>query len=273
MLALSMRQQLYQSQSSIPEEGGSPPVSASVFTRSSPVLRPKLFLQTSLLQPPPLSPQNSETALSLGLATNLPHCRNAYSNALGDSSPLSSTSCSAPCSPHAQFSPSSSPVPSASSFAVPYSLPIGTRPILRNSPLPPRHDFSITTARAPRRIFHSIKRVAFSENPLEMLPTPVFDDPAADTDSDSFPREEGDGAASDGDSDGSDEILSPHQLTPVYRRFHKCRGWFWTIGEGGRSSVHIPKPSFLKEGDDEQETSVAQIVVPESTSILIGRGT
>ena len=121
--------------------------------------RPKLSLQTSKLSSP-------------AVAGEFPTIRST--NVL-DAPPPTPTST---VQPQIHFPPSatSSAFPGVFHFPndAPYFLPIGTRSILRNSPLPRRH-LSATSTRTPKRMFPPMKRVAFQERLVEFTPTPVIE--------------------------------------------------------------------------------------------------
>ncbi|KAL8852147.1 MAG: hypothetical protein Q9221_002970 [Calogaya cf. arnoldii] len=153
--------------------------------------RPKLSLQTSTITTLPASKQ-SRTALSnLSSAVDSPTTyRNTYENAF---EPTPSTPVSAKPHPDEAFtqiqpiqrpslqtSYSSSPVSTTSSGsnspfanAAPYTVALGARSILRNSPLPRRHTTHLAN-RPAKRMFHPVKRVSFPETLVEMIPTPIL---------------------------------------------------------------------------------------------------
>ncbi|KAL8718957.1 MAG: hypothetical protein Q9225_003969 [Loekoesia sp. 1 TL-2023] len=155
--------------------------------------RPKLSLQTSTLSTPPAS-NRSRTALNhFSSAVDSPTTfRNTYDNAFEPppSTPVSAIPRADDAftqlrqserpSPHTSSSSSSISTMSSgptSPFAntAPYTLAMGSRSILRNSPLPRRHLAHLPN-RPPKRMFRPIKRVSFPENPVEMIPTPVLSD-------------------------------------------------------------------------------------------------
>ncbi|KAL8754733.1 MAG: hypothetical protein Q9199_004129 [Rusavskia elegans] len=153
--------------------------------------RPKLSLQTSTISTLPASKQ-SRTALSnLSSAVDSPTTyRNTYENAFEPtpSTPLSSkphpdeafTQIRPVQRPSPQTSLSSSSISTVSSgsispfaSAAPYTVALGARSILRNSPLPRRHTTHLSN-RPAKRMFHPVKRVSFLETLVEMIPTPVL---------------------------------------------------------------------------------------------------
>ncbi len=141
--------------------------------RPSPAKRPKLSLQTSMTP----SPVAQRPAASLNLpasATHSPTIRNTHANKFEPPAPTPSSAVQPQVNfPTTSYTASSgqSPFPQDA----PYTLPIGTHSILRNSPLPKRH-LSATSARAPRRMFPPVKRVAFQEKLVDLVPTPDVED-------------------------------------------------------------------------------------------------
>lgn len=141
--------------------------------------RPKLSLQTSL--PSTLAHQHRPSFVNESIDS--PTTRNTHANAFDappptpssaiqpkvDLPPVHSPSATLPSLTHNQGH--HSPFPHDER----YVLPIGTHSILRNSPLQKRH-LSATMNRAPKRMFPPVKKVAFSERPVELAPTPVLDE-------------------------------------------------------------------------------------------------
>ena len=191
--------------------------------------RPKLSLQTS--SPPH---NRSKPALNLNFITDSPTICNTHVN-----------TSEIPPSPHPQYlrgseaappqhqpEPSSTPLGSSatSSHTSPfpattaYFLPLGTRSILRNSPLPRRH-VSATSARAPKKMFPPVKRVVFHDPVEEIIPKPTLDDSSETPDSDS----------SDKRYRTQDEIKEIRAIiegedgsaTPVHGRRKRRREWVW----------------------------------------------
>ena len=88
----------------------------------------------------------------------------------------------------------------------------------------------------------------FSENLFELLPNPIFDDPAVDSDSNSFRTEDESSGDSESDIDSSDDIEEANrQSTPFSRRPKKRKDWIWTLGKGGGSPIHEQLVSSLEE--------------------------
>lgn len=190
--------------------------------------RPKLSLQTSTLSSPVA--QRSAAVTSLSDSTETPTFQDVHANAF-DAPPPTPTSA---IQPQVHF-PSSSTTPSAfpavSPFHndAPYVLPIGMHSILCNSPLPRRH-VSAASIRAPRRMFSPVKRVAFQERMVEIMPTPVIEgwsDTEVETSSteDDHKRRRDVIEAEDGHS------------TPVQGR-RKRRDWVWRPMEDDALASH-----------------------------------
>ncbi|KAL8672750.1 MAG: hypothetical protein Q9168_002804 [Polycauliona sp. 1 TL-2023] len=155
--------------------------------------RPKLSLQTSTITTLPASKQSRTALTNLSTALDSPTTyRNTYDNAFEPTpaTPVSSrphpdqafTQIRSPQRPSPQTSHSSSSISTASSnssspFAnvAPYSVALGARSILRNSPLPRRHTTQIST-RPAKRMFHPVKRVSFPDSLVEMIPIPLLSD-------------------------------------------------------------------------------------------------
>lgn len=150
----------------------------SVMTPSQPFIprRPKLSLQTAL-PPAPISQIQHQTNLDLRSDNASPTVQNTYSNAFDV--PLSISSLPAcfrvECFPHHVNTDST--IKTESSHAppfhqnVPYAMAIGTKSILRNSPIPRPY----LHARRPR-IFPTIKRVSFRTDVTpEIIPTQEVD--------------------------------------------------------------------------------------------------
>ncbi|KAL8681264.1 MAG: hypothetical protein Q9186_002642 [Xanthomendoza sp. 1 TL-2023] len=160
--------------------------------------RPKLSLQTSTISTLPAGKQ-SRTALSnlTSVVASPTTYRNTYDNAFE-----ATTSTPVSAKPHPedalnqirhsqrpspQTSRSSSSIstvssgpPSPFANAAPYTIALGPRSILRNSPLPRRHTTSLSN-RPPKRMFHPVKRVSFPETLIEMIPTPILAEPRFST--------------------------------------------------------------------------------------------
>ncbi|KAL9128649.1 MAG: hypothetical protein Q9217_002709 [Psora testacea] len=191
--------------------------------------RPKLSLQTAL--PSPSTPRNRRPSLNLATVDlEAPTACNTYANSSDAPPPTPSSE----IKPYIDFPTSSIPIsavstPPASSIKpghispfpheAPYILPIGTHSILRNSPLPKRL-LSATSARAPKRMFPPIKRVAFQDKPAEVIPPPIIEE-ASEEDADSEPR-------SDEVREMRKEAIKAedgHSI--VYIRRRKKREWVW----------------------------------------------
>ena len=160
--------------------------------------RPKLSLQTAI--PSVSTSQGRRPSLNLATADlESPTGRNTYANTRDAPPPTPSST----IKPHIDFPAPALSIPETgappatlarseqvSPFAHedPYVLPIGTRSILRNSPLSKRHLSGVST-RTPRRIFPPVKRVGFEENPVEVIPTPVIETLEEGADSEPQPHE------------------------------------------------------------------------------------
>ena len=143
-------------------------------SRPVPPQRPKLSLQTSKLSPPAV--QRSAAVPDLSTTTESPTIQKPHPNTF-DAPPPTPISAIQPQVHFPSYSTNSSAFSGVSSpfhSTAPYVLPIGTRSILRNSPLPRRH-VTATSTRTARRMFSPTKRVAFQERLVEFVPTPVIE--------------------------------------------------------------------------------------------------
>ncbi|KAG8531089.1 uncharacterized protein KY384_004446 [Bacidia gigantensis] len=138
-------------------------------------LRPKLSLQTTL---PPASTSN----LKLDLVTDAksPTARSTSASTFDAPPPTPASA----IQPRVEFPPTLAlPSPSKSRPGqsvslrcdAPYILALGSRSILRNSPLPKRHLSATSSSRPHKRMFFPTKRVTFKENLTETIPTPVIE--------------------------------------------------------------------------------------------------
>ncbi|KAL8748376.1 MAG: hypothetical protein Q9184_007351 [Pyrenodesmia sp. 2 TL-2023] len=161
--------------------------------------RPKLSLQTVTAPTLPASNKSQTVLNNISSAVDTPtSLRNTYENAF-EVPPSTPTSAHPPTNeafsqlrhcerPSPRTTSSSSPIWTVSSgptspFAsnAPYTLALGARSILRNSPLPRRHLANMSN-RPAKRMFQPVKRVSFHETPIEMIPTPVLSDTEASAD-------------------------------------------------------------------------------------------
>ncbi|MCJ1466940.1 hypothetical protein MMC07_005562 [Pseudocyphellaria aurata] len=150
--------------------------------------RPKLSLQTFAAVSS--AAEKTRTNLTGCTGTETPVRTNTYADGLAPSH--SATSCilqiqdaSLQACPDDQVTPPSSSSSSATSsssghtspfpMSAPYSLPIGARSILRNSPLPRKH-LSVASTRMNRRMFTPVKRVTFREILDDIIPARAVDD-------------------------------------------------------------------------------------------------
>ncbi|KAL8955857.1 MAG: hypothetical protein Q9183_006501 [Haloplaca sp. 2 TL-2023] len=112
----------------------------------------------------------------------------------------------------------SSPFPSSA----PYTLNMGSRSILRNSPLPKRHITHISN-RPPKRLFHPIRSVSFPETLVEFIPSPVL--PESDVNMEDDTKE---GTSSEVAAAEMAEDSKPMPPSPIKgRRKRRGRDWIW----------------------------------------------
>ncbi|KAL8897882.1 MAG: hypothetical protein Q9207_006978, partial [Kuettlingeria erythrocarpa] len=211
--------------------------------------RPKLSLQTVTTSTLPAS-NKSRTALNnLSGAVNTPTTlRNTYENAF-EVPPSTPVSAHPPTdepftqlrhverpSPHTASSSSSISAVSSgptSPFGknAPYTVLLGARSILRNSPLPRRHLANMSN-RPPKRLFQPIKRVGFHESLVEMIPTPVLSDAEASADDNTV-----EGTSADiGTARVSPRPLDKCDGTPG-RRKRRGRDWIWRPVDEAESPI------------------------------------
>lgn len=251
---------------------GGDAVTIPMSTTTSPASkRPKLSLQTSSVSALHAG-HTSRTALDLSLVTQTPACNNTYGNAfnhpsLGDTCHPSDKKHSPQSSPEDRSSPGSSNTSATTSTSchtspfpssTPYSLPLGPRSILRNSPLP-RKLVSATSTRTPKLLFPRPKKVCFREALEDFIPASVVDETPA--------------ASETSNSDASDprledEITERKALDGLLEEeattFHVCgrrkrrRDWIWRPSEddmpphrdapnGASPSSHRPIPKLKRE--------------------------
>ena len=144
--------------------------------------RPKLSLQTFATAS--LDEQKPNTDLLFSPVTDTPIYSNAFANAFTSLPPTPTTAQIKqetpikPCADGNPTPPSSDPSSTASSSSgltspftasPPYTLPIGARSILLNSPLPRRH-LSAISMRVNRRMFQPVKNVTFCEALESFIP-------------------------------------------------------------------------------------------------------
>ncbi|MCJ1253387.1 hypothetical protein MMC24_001198 [Lignoscripta atroalba] len=258
-----------QQSSSIYPEAIPPSMSISVVPSIPPIApmhstgpgRPKLSLQTSTL-PLPFA-HKSTTALSLSISTDSPTVRNTYANAFDVSSTSKPREVTGQPQPEEHTSPqSSSPSATSStssqtspvSTTIPYSLPIGSRSILRNSPLP-RRLTSATSARAPRRMFPPVKRVVFQESLVEIMPTPIIDESDASDSDSSTSSEKRRRVSTPEDDKRDDDEAEDMPSTPVQGRRKRRREWMWTLGP---TDGDTPPRDIGKLSEDEGQNPNAE---------------
>jgi hypothetical protein len=199
--------------------------------------RPKLSLNTSHL-PSPFAHKTSNTRTCL--TTDSPTTRNTHDNAFKPSTTLPNLTTSIPTT----TSPPSAPPPptlglispsssTSTSPSIPYTLPLGSHSILRNSSLPARLVYA-TSARTPKLLFPPRKRVKFSNDEPIVLPTPIISESEEE-------EEEEDGIRSkkrkvpglstkevEATDNGDEETEVPS--TPLVGWRKPPRQWVWTIG-------------------------------------------
>ena len=215
--------------------------------------KPRLTLNTANV---PLLPMGakSRTALCMSAVTESPTYRNTHANAFeaaslrvnprpsdGGSSPQSTVKepSSSPRSASTITSTISSASDSTSPFSagIPYSLPVGSHSILRNSPLPKRHAVG---SRPPRVYFPAVKKVGFQDsNLVQYIPFALRrEDFTSDSSSDTSDAETSPKRKHDPTSDDYDEIVERRELdqlledrqarsSPVHGRRKRRREWIW----------------------------------------------
>ena len=230
--------------------------------------RPKLSLQTSTLSTLPVNNRSRTTLSQPSSAVNPPSVfRNTNDNDL-EAPPPTPVSANPHMdeaftqlrqperpSPHTASSFSSSSTSSSgpsSPFAntAPYTLGMGARSILRNSPLPRRHVVNLAN-RPAKRMFQPIKRVSFPEQMIEMIPTPV----PTDLDVDDIENDEVESIVN------VDKAISPSQ-PPIKqftgipgRRKRRGRDWVWRPTDDESSPTQVdglmPSPLAAESAEDD----------------------
>ena len=218
-------------------------ISVMSTTRSPIPKRPKLSLQTSNVSALPTG-HKTRPAPQMTMATESPITDSTRTKAL-------KPSCSVPIAPQSPLASSesrsndySSPSPSNSSGStvssgytspsptmVPYSLSIGPRSILRNSPLPQRL-VSTTTVRTAKVRFPPTKRVCFQERLEEVIPTQIIQENTEESCDTSivFDVDVSDKRIEDEISErrALDELLEEEALTTKpHSRRKRARDWIW----------------------------------------------
>ncbi|MCJ1313287.1 hypothetical protein MMC25_006964 [Agyrium rufum] len=283
-------------------------MSVSVLPQNSagPAKRPKLKLQTASISLTFASSKQSVslTALSPSV-TDSPTIRNTVANTINTRSNASSLDFSriaTPATPLAPFQstpldPSSTITPSktfsassissseASPFSatIPYTLSIGTRSILRNSPIPTRPILN-NSVRQPKRFFPPIKRVTFRDpQPQDFIAPPppsqaVRDDVDDESDSstasdkerrtsrlhgnEAYPIEGKTAAALSAVSSSSPApfaatavVTDTSSWAPVRRK--RSRDFAWPVGpnqeENEHDSAHLPTAKHLSSIADRMD--------------------
>ncbi|KAL8772475.1 MAG: hypothetical protein Q9209_002427 [Squamulea sp. 1 TL-2023] len=222
--------------------------------------RPKLSLQTSTISTLPASKQSRTALGNLSSAVNSPITyRNTYDNAFEStpSTPVSAkphsdeafTQVRQAERPSPQTSHSSSSISTTSSgpnspFAnvAPYTIALGARSILRNSPLPRRHTTHISN-RPAKRMFHPSKRVSFPETLVEMIPTPALSEPELSAEDVATDKAISTGASSGSDSQRTSEFDSVRSPWPG-RRKRRNRDWISRPLEDDASPIQAKEHSL-----------------------------
>ena len=229
--------------------------------------RPKLSLQTSL--PPSLHAPRAHQALFTA-SPQSPTAKNTQRNALANDPPpptptsavkafvqILSSAENTYTSPSSGASSTSSDSSSSPSKTL-YTLPLGTRSILRNSPLPKRALSSFTAARTPKRVFVPTKRVSFSERTPDVVPTPNSEHFPEDAEDSSEPPKAAEDIAGEEETRKEQRRQAiqeedGHSTTTVNdnngrrKRAKRRREWVWrpleeeeTTEEGARQDDVIP---------------------------------
>lgn len=202
--------------------------------------RPKLSLQTSNVSSLP-GGHKSRTVVNLTVHTQTPTYGNTYLNAFdspsaGSLSTPSDEKTSPQSSPEDRSSPSSSNSSATTATScntspftsiTPYCLPLGSRSILRNSPLP-RRLVSGASTRTTKLLFPRTKRVCFHDRLEDFIPTPLVDETPDDSeasDSDSSEKRLEDEIS---ERKALDDLLEEEEATPQVNGRRKCRReWIW----------------------------------------------
>ncbi|KAL8915645.1 MAG: hypothetical protein Q9172_006814 [Xanthocarpia lactea] len=243
--------------------------------------RPKLSLQTSTISTLPGSKQ-SRTALSnISSAVDSPTTyRNTYENAF---EPSPSTPVSAKPHPDEAFtqirqaqrpsphtshsSPSISTASSApeSPFAntAPYTVALGARSILRNSPLPRRYTTHLSN-RPAKRMFHPVKRVSFPETLVELIPTPALSDPDLGAEDIATDEPDGNQGSAASDSQTKDELHYVPSSPGPGRRKRRTRDWISRPIDDDASPTQaneypLPSPTPSTSGVTSSATSLPML--------------
>ena len=218
-------------------------ISVMPATRAPAPKRPKLSLQTSNVSPSPTG-DKTRPALQMTMMTDSPITDSTCTKAPNPSSSLPFAPQSPVASLESRSIDYSSPSPSNCSGStvssgytspcptvVPYTLSIGPRSILRNSPLPQRL-VSTTTVRTAKVRFPPTKRVCFQERIEEVIPTQSIHGNSEESSDDSimFDVEVSDKRLEDEISErrALDELLEEEaSTTKPHSRRKRARDWIW----------------------------------------------
>ena len=227
-----------------------PKLSLQTFAESSPLsdtvktnLVPNTTLDTptdrvaspsalALLQPPPTLVQQTPDSTSQTFSSDLP------------TPPLSNSS---------SVTSSSSVLTSPFPVSAPYSLPMGARSILRNSPLPRRH-LPASTTRVNRRLFLPVKRVMFRELLEDIIPTPSVEY-ASDASSSDCGEKRSRAKLDNGGTRGRQNAAEDAPLMPVQRRRKRRREWVWRPLDDDILAVHHMTDDIDSQNTDETEST------------------
>lgn len=262
--------------------------------------KPRLTLNTANVTSLP-SGAKSRTALCLSAVTGSPTYRNTYANAF-EAAPLktrtTSPTCttipqpkSSGCSPSPRSASTSASTASSTSDSsppfpttAPYILPVGSRSILRNSPLPRRQAVG---SRPPKVYFPLVKRVGFQDgNLVQYIPSmrsrreEILDSSSDASDAETSPKRKHDPLSDDYDEISErrelDELLEKRQAavsSPVHGRRKRRREWVWRPLDNDilerHHSMHSPaaeKPSMQSPPPAALDISAESIPLPPSPS-------
>ena len=218
-------------------------ISVMSTTRAPPSKRPKLSLQT-LNVSPTATGHKTRPAHQMTKVTESPITDSTCTKTLNPSCSVPNARQSPVASPESRSHDYSSPSPSNCSGStvssgytspcpttVPYTLSIGPRSILRNSPLPQRL-VSATTVRTAKVRFPPTKRVCFQERLEEVIPTQIMHENPEELSDTSiiFDVDVSDERLEDDISErrALDELLEEEaSTTKPHSRRKRARDWIW----------------------------------------------
>lgn len=243
-------------------------------TRQPALNRPKLSLKTCVAPSP-----TNQKALNVTNEPDTPTYANKYANAFDavPQPPSTSLSSSREASPSLRpngisklslvISESSSLSSSASSSSsgctspfpvtAPYSLPLGARSILRNSPLPrPYLSASSSSSRIPRKMFPPVKKVLFRDLLEEFIPKRILKESSYTSDSETGEKRRRDVAMEDWirlQRSAVEEGAA--SSTPVHGRHKRQREWIWR-----------PVEDDVLAADNIDETPITRAAAPSTAT-------